>query len=217
MTLSPGSSLGRCASRQGAIGPRNARFRRLAQEGVWWTAAHTEVLLGESPHDPGTRCAGPSVSGRTHPSQHRGHLSGFGCIPGLSSDGALEGDDARSRPSQPHRDDTSGSARVSGDPGVGQQRLQVHLVRGQGHQERTHIRGTATRGRAMRRGNRRICGAQTLRVTLRNDGSLGGSVYGRNGAKRVSLDRRVRDSRPRGDWREDSSRGGGSGREPLGQ
>jgi hypothetical protein len=29
---------------------------------------------------------------------------------------------------------------VSGDPDVGQQRLQVHLVRGQGHQQRTHIR-----------------------------------------------------------------------------
>jgi hypothetical protein len=29
---------------------------------------------------------------------------------------------------------------VSSDPEVGQQRLQVHLVRGQGHQQRTHIR-----------------------------------------------------------------------------
>ena len=29
---------------------------------------------------------------------------------------------------------------VSGDPDVGQQRLQVHFVRGQGHQHRTHIR-----------------------------------------------------------------------------
>jgi hypothetical protein len=29
---------------------------------------------------------------------------------------------------------------VSGDPDVGQQRLQVHLVRGQGHQQCTHIR-----------------------------------------------------------------------------
>jgi hypothetical protein len=29
---------------------------------------------------------------------------------------------------------------VSGDPDVGQQRFQVHLVRGQGHQQRTNIR-----------------------------------------------------------------------------
>src|SRR5215831_12337515 len=41
---------------------------------VWWTAARTEALLGESPHDPGARCTGSSVSGRTHPSQHRGDL-----------------------------------------------------------------------------------------------------------------------------------------------
>ena len=107
----PRSSLGRCPSRPGAIDPQNAHFRRLALEGVWWTAARTEGLLGESPHDPGAQCAGSSVSGRTHPSQHRGHLRGFGCVPGLSPGVAPDGDDARSRPPQPHRDDTSGSAR----------------------------------------------------------------------------------------------------------
>ena len=47
-------------------------------------AARTEVLLGGSPHDPGARCAGSSVSGYTHPSQHRGDLRGFGCVPGLA-------------------------------------------------------------------------------------------------------------------------------------
>ena len=74
-------------------------------------AARTEVLLGGSPHDPGARCAGSSVSGYTHPSQHRGHLRGFGCVPGLPPGVAPDGDDARSRPPQPHRDDRSGSAR----------------------------------------------------------------------------------------------------------
>jgi hypothetical protein len=78
---------------------------------VWWTAARTEVLLGESPHDPGARCAGSSVSGRTLPSQHRGDLRGFGCVPGLPPGVAPDGDGARSLPPQPHRDDTSGSAR----------------------------------------------------------------------------------------------------------
>jgi hypothetical protein len=74
-------------------------------------AARTEVLLGGSPHDPGARCAGSSVSGYTHPSQHRGHLRGFGCVPGLSPGVAPDGGDARSPPPQPPRDDASGSTR----------------------------------------------------------------------------------------------------------
>ena len=74
-------------------------------------AARTEVLLGGSPHDPGARCAGSSVSGRAHLSQHRGHLRGFGCAPGPSPGVAPDGDDAHSRPQKPHRGETSGSAR----------------------------------------------------------------------------------------------------------
>jgi hypothetical protein len=46
-------------------------------------AARTEVVLGGSPHDPRARCAGSSVPGYTHPSQHLGHLRGFGCVPGF--------------------------------------------------------------------------------------------------------------------------------------
>jgi len=56
----------------------SARCRRLGLEGVGWTAARTDVLLGESPQDPGARGAGSSASGRTDTSQHRGHLTGFG-------------------------------------------------------------------------------------------------------------------------------------------
>lgn len=88
----------------------HAPFRRLALEGVRWTA-RTEVLLGESPHDPGARCAGPSASVRTHSSQHRGHLRGFGWVPGFSPGVAPDGGDARSPPPQPHRDGASGSTR----------------------------------------------------------------------------------------------------------
>ena len=88
----------------------HACFRRLALEGVGWTTARTEVLLGESPHDPGARCAGFSALGRTHRSQHRGDLSGLGCVPGLSPGVAPDGDVAHSQPPRPHRDGTGGRA-----------------------------------------------------------------------------------------------------------
>jgi hypothetical protein len=73
----------------------------------WWMAARTEVLLGESPHDPRARGAGFSFLGRTHFSRHRGDFKGFGCVPGLSAGVAPDGDDAPSRPPQPDRDDGS--------------------------------------------------------------------------------------------------------------
>jgi hypothetical protein len=43
----------------------------LAPEGVWWMAARTEVRIWESRHDPGARCAGPSVSGPDTPASAR--------------------------------------------------------------------------------------------------------------------------------------------------
>jgi hypothetical protein len=49
-----------------------------ALEGVWWLAALTEILLGGYHHDSGARCAGSSVSGYRHASQHRGNLRGIG-------------------------------------------------------------------------------------------------------------------------------------------
>jgi hypothetical protein len=76
-----------------------------------WYREPLPDAIGESPQHPGAGCAGSSVSGRTHPRQHLGHLRGFGCVPWLSPGVAPDGDDARSRPPQPHRDDTSGSAR----------------------------------------------------------------------------------------------------------
>ena len=59
--------------------------------------ARTEVLLGESPLDPGAQGSGSSVSDYTHPSQHRGRLKGFGGVPGLPHGVAPDGDDARPR------------------------------------------------------------------------------------------------------------------------
>jgi hypothetical protein len=50
----PGSSRDRCPSRPGAIDLQNVRFRRLALEEVWWTAARTEVLrIGPGVLQPG--------------------------------------------------------------------------------------------------------------------------------------------------------------------
>jgi hypothetical protein len=85
-------------------------------------AARTEVLLGESPHDPGARCAGSSVSGRTHPSQHQA-ISGASAV--------FRGFRPAALPTATTRDRSrlgliaailQEVLGVSGDPDVGQQR-----------------------------------------------------------------------------------------------
>ena len=72
------------------------------------------TVLTTMSHPMAQRCAHDlvlrSLPGRC-PSQHAGHLSGFGCVPGRSPGVAPDGDHVRSPPPQPHRDDASGSTR----------------------------------------------------------------------------------------------------------
>jgi hypothetical protein len=80
-----------------------------------------------------------SASGRRHPSQHRSHLRVFGCVPGFRTSSlaaATTRDRGRLSLIAAGRQEVLG---VSGDPDVAQQRVQVHLVRGQGRQQRTRI------------------------------------------------------------------------------
>jgi hypothetical protein len=108
---------GRCLSRPGAIDPRNTRASDGSRsKGFGGRRApkscsvnpHTIAMRGAPVPQPR---AGHTPAGTAHRD-----LRGFGCVPWLSPGVAPDGDDAHSRPPQPHRGDTSGSAGVNGDP-----------------------------------------------------------------------------------------------------
>ena len=152
----PGSSLGRCPSRPGAIDPQNtAPFRRLALEGVWWTA-RAPRSCSVIPHTIPVRGAPVPQPRAVHTPASTAAISGASAVfrgfRPASLPTATTRDRRRLSLIATMRQEVLG---VSGDPDVGQQRLQVHLLRreaGGGLVRKSEIRRSRSRREACRTG-----------------------------------------------------------------
>ena len=137
----PRSSLGRCPSRPGAIDPQNVRASDGSGSKGFGGRRCAPRSCSVNPHTIPVRGAPVPQPRAVHTPASTAAISGASAVfrgfRPASLPTATTRDRRRLRLIATVRQEVLGVRR---DPHVGQQRLQVHLGRGQGRQQRTHIR-----------------------------------------------------------------------------